>query len=1557
MIKILKSKILKLSFGAIIISLVIKGVAIPLSKEYLYYLFERKDQNIALLTDFPLVPAKEGDKNSLTPTSKESPLTTGQLIGLLTFSDRAYAQDINTTSNSGLVSGIASFYKPLLSQAVGMYSNLGNGVINEVGRTAKVYKNTGNQIIDQTPSVISSVPSTANVGDAFNSALKPITDPLTNAIYNVFYAPNIPETAAPVVTRRNPTNNNSPQSESQSQLETAVSNVSVQQTQPNSSSSNHSGYQTLLALYNSLKNQIASIQPVVNNYTNVFGGGGGAGPNISGVTDSITQNSNDISTLQNGDFSGDITASGTGTSTFAGNICAPAFYGDASHLTGLAAAAFSTSTTRGVFSTSGPIAYDNTTGIFSTAAGYNIPLTASTTNWENFYENPSTQITAGTGLSWCGNTLNSPWTQSGNDIYNNTTGNVGIGTTNPTHLLDLNNAYINADGSASFANGNATIDACGNAAFAGQTTLGLTPPGGVGADPNGLVVTGSGGPSNQALASFEAADGSNGFQFVTAGYIGTCYPTIITHQPGVSIIPMGVLTPTIFLADDGLTVPNPRQAWDGYSTIQSVGSGSFKNGSITLGNTNGSEAWINNDGSASFANGNATIDASGNLIANSFTTSGGTSSQFLKADGSVDSNTYLTDNQNITLSGDISGSGTTSIGTTLATVNSNTGSFGSSTTIPTFTVNGKGLITAAGTSAVVAPAGTLTGTTLASNILSSSLTSLGTLGNLTVTNAPTFSFLTQGSIPFAGASGLLSQNNSQLFWDNAHNRLGIGTTTPIDPLDVYGNIGTQGICTLASTANADLPINSKGNGQIIVGGGGWTYTTAASGKGSILFDNGTVNSPHMKFAYGNNQNFGIDACSGLLRIINNADEGGGSILGTFNTSGDFSPTRFINVGTSGTFSSTSPGVSFYSGNTSYKIGFDSVGSTKGYIRYNVDTADTAHGDIFSAGTPGSQTDLMLIRGDGKVGIGTDNPSQALSVCGNIFACNSSGGINIGQGNTASGNYSSAFGINNTACGTDSSTLGYNNTASGNYSSAFGFQSTSAGLRDFTFGYQNVVCTSSNASTASGAYNLICAVSKASAFGVSNIISANCASAFGLCNCSTAANDLTVGSNNTACYGGDAIAIGNSNTVSGYMATLIGNCNTMTQGRNYDTAVGYHNSDPGYIASSFGFCNTASGFYTLAAGFCNTASGYHYSNAVGADNTASARYSSAFGYKNTSSACYASAFGDCLSNSTASSTMVGYCTAYMRVNGDGSVNFSDGACISPTGVEGVVSDRNLKDNFTSINNQSILTSINNLPITEWNYIAAPGIPYIGPVAQDFYAAFGGLGGSTTTIPDFELGNIALVGVQALSQEQASTSAAVSNLELELNQLAGVSTSTDDTSSDSLISSLQSFGATIVDNVVNFAEVIIEKLTVSNLVIKNSSDVHQTGFVIYDRATGQPICVYFKNGVQQTEPGDCADDSSDSSNNSSNSGGGSSSGSGSNDSDASSTATSTSDTAGDNPTSSTTTSTDTSSSSDTSSSTTASANISSDNPGSSSSDSSADNSSSGSSSDSTATSTGN
>jgi hypothetical protein len=88
----------------------------------------------------------------------------------------------------------------------------------------------------------------------------------------------------------------------------------------------------------------------------------------------------------------------------------------------------------------------------------------------------------------------------------------------------------------------------------------------------------------------------------------------------------------------------------------------------------------------------------------SFDGAQGTAGQVLTSAGTGNTPTWATVSGSISVTGSdltLSGNtGTAITNATLATVNSNTGAFGSSSSIPVITVNGKGLITAVSTSAV-----------------------------------------------------------------------------------------------------------------------------------------------------------------------------------------------------------------------------------------------------------------------------------------------------------------------------------------------------------------------------------------------------------------------------------------------------------------------------------------------------------------------------------------------------------------------------------------------------------------------------------------------------------------------------------------------------------------------------------------------------------------------------------------------------------------------------------------------------------------------------------------
>jgi len=62
----------------------------------------------------------------------------------------------------------------------------------------------------------------------------------------------------------------------------------------------------------------------------------------------------------------------------------------------------------------------------------------------------------------------------------------------------------------------------------------------------------------------------------------------------------------------------------------------------------------------------------------------------------------------------------------------------------------------------------------------------GTLSASTISASTVSSPFTTGSVIFQGSGGTLTQNNSQLFWDNTNNRLGVGTASPTGAITAVG---------------------------------------------------------------------------------------------------------------------------------------------------------------------------------------------------------------------------------------------------------------------------------------------------------------------------------------------------------------------------------------------------------------------------------------------------------------------------------------------------------------------------------------------------------------------------------------------------------------------------------------------------------------------------------------------------------------------------------------------------------------------------------------------------
>ncbi len=98
-----------------------------------------------------------------------------------------------------------------------------------------------------------------------------------------------------------------------------------------------------------------------------------------------------------------------------------------------------------------------------------------------------------------------------------------------------------------------------------------------------------------------------------------------------------------------------------------------------------------------------------------------------------------------------------------------------------------------------------------------------------------------------------------------------------------------------------------------------------------------------------------------------------------------------------------------------------------------------------------------------------------------------------------------------------------------------------------------------------------------------------------------------------------------------------------------------------------------------------------------------------------------------------------------------------------------SDRTAKENFAAVNPLEVLEKVVALPVTKWNYKAAQGQPHIGPMAQDFHAAFKLNGSDEKHISVVDETGVALAAIQGLNQKLEGAEKALKEKDAEVQEL--------------------------------------------------------------------------------------------------------------------------------------------------------------------------------------------
>ncbi|MEI7732715.1 MAG: tail fiber domain-containing protein [Verrucomicrobiota bacterium] len=308
-------------------------------------------------------------------------------------------------------------------------------------------------------------------------------------------------------------------------------------------------------------------------------------------------------------------------------------------------------------------------------------------------------------------------------------------------------------------------------------------------------------------------------------------------------------------------------------------------------------------------------------------------------------------------------------------------------------------------------------------------------------------------------------------------------------------------------------------------------------------------------------------------------------------------------------------------------------------------------------------------------------------------------------------------------------------AGGGHNTTAGMGTTVGGGQDNRAQYANAVISGGSSNTALG-------VAATISGGVQNRVTIDYASIAG-------------GQNNEASGLHAVVAGGWTNTAEATGAAVGGGYQNRAAGVKSVVSGGYLNVAQGECATVLGgVSGVASGDYaTVAGGQGSVASGANSFIAGGYDNQATAEGAFAGGWSAYATNSHSFVWSDGIGAGAASTA------AYQFIiHAAGGVGIGKNNPAAALDVNGSViasgfypsSDKNLKENFTAISPREVLDKVTGLSVTRWNFKSDQVARHLGPMAQDFYAAFG-LGMDDKHIGTVDADGVALAAIQGLNQK--------------------------------------------------------------------------------------------------------------------------------------------------------------------------------------------------------------